>query len=168
MKKKNEKPNRFLVNFWIRGSSWVSTLNSVSLKKKNYSVLPDLIGDPNKQLKSKPTNQKNLYFEKCFCTVSLSALFIVYFRSKSQYCYENITTGHMQWEYPVPVEDQPQQQAADTDDDEMDICTTPPPNDELHDAAGPLNGKTFIRCNLHRDRNPIGSFPDWFFNQTLY
>ncbi|KAG4065155.1 hypothetical protein HA402_007552 [Bradysia odoriphaga] len=39
-------------------------------------------------------------------------------RKKSQYCYKNLTTGEIRWEYPEN----------DNKSDEMDICTTPPPN----------------------------------------
>lgn len=43
------------------------------------------------------------------------------FRKKSQYCYKNLTTGDIRWEYPENVKP--------TDDaEEMDISTTPPPN----------------------------------------
>lgn len=54
-------------------------------------------------------------------------------RSKSRYGYENLATGDIEWDYPVtesmpplPVAPAQKPEAAD---DEMDICTTPPPNE---------------------------------------
>lgn len=49
---------------------------------------------------------------------------MVYFRDKAQYSYENLSTGQIQWEYPV----QELQAKEVLASDEMDICTTPPPN----------------------------------------
>lgn len=48
------------------------------------------------------------------------------FREKSIYCYENITNGNIQSEYPAPA------------DDEMDISTTPP-----HEIETPTFGNFF-------------------------
>lgn len=56
------------------------------------------------------------------------------FREKAQYYYENATTGEIKWEYPLE-EDKEEEKPKDTqendiiDDDAMDICTTPPPNE---------------------------------------
>lgn len=47
------------------------------------------------------------------------------FRERAQYGYENTTTGEIKWEYP---EDATQYNTA-IDDDAMDICMTPPPNE---------------------------------------
>lgn len=50
------------------------------------------------------------------------------FRKKAQYCYKNLTTGDIQWQYPKPPSIVEEQSIA-SGDDEMDICTTPPPNE---------------------------------------
>lgn len=50
------------------------------------------------------------------------------FRKNSQYCYKHLTTGEIQWEYPDTAATDSAGGNAKTDDDEMDICTTPPPN----------------------------------------
>lgn len=58
------------------------------------------------------------------------------FRGKAQYCYENTTTGEIKWEYP---ENESTENAAENntviDDDAMDICTTPPPNEHENLSA---------------------------------
>lgn len=51
------------------------------------------------------------------------------FRERAQYCYENTTTGEIKWEYP---EEELKENATNNtviDDDAMDICTTPPANE---------------------------------------
>lgn len=73
-------------------------------------------------------------------TLFLYAVFcVVYnFREKEQYCYENTETGEIQWEYP-DLEQPSMQENNVLDDDEMDISTTPPPNEA---AFYPANGTT--------------------------
>lgn len=97
----------------------------------------------------KQTNRKIVALEKCFCTFLL--LFVLFYlcitsavancRQESRYGYENCETGNIQWEYPVPdiesASPSPSTEAPVVGDDEMDICTTPPPNefpDELPPA----------------------------------
>lgn len=75
----------------------------------------------------------------------------VFFRSHSKYCYKHLDTGDVQWEYPGGGEKgaahetgsgSEDSQGGSTGrlavDDEMDICTTPPPNvnEQLVLAAG--------------------------------
>lgn len=50
------------------------------------------------------------------------------FREKAQYCYENTTTGEIKWEYP-DLKDDVAHDNTIIDDDAMEICTTPPPNE---------------------------------------
>lgn len=52
------------------------------------------------------------------------------FREKKQYCYENTTNGEIEWEYPdKELKDDAAENNTFIDDDAMDICTTPPPNE---------------------------------------
>lgn len=63
--------------------------------------------------------------------------YIIYFRNKSQYGYENLSTGTIQWQYPV----EEIAQSTEKEDDEMDICTTPPPNvNEVLEETTIMNG----------------------------
>lgn len=61
------------------------------------------------------------------------------FRSNGKYCYKHLETGSVRWEYPGneangSVHDgesssgDSQCNGQNAIDDEMDICTTPPPN----------------------------------------
>lgn len=52
------------------------------------------------------------------------------YREKAQYCYKNLTTDEVTWEYPDRITDSTAVVADGTmiADDEMDISTTPPPN----------------------------------------
>lgn len=68
------------------------------------------------------------------------------FRKKSQYCYKNLTTGDIRWEYP--------EKDSKTDDaDEMDICTTPPPN---------------VDEQLKLEQTKINSRNGWFLNEFFF
>lgn len=67
------------------------------------------------------------FFFKPYKNISIiSFLYFVWvfsFRKNSQYCYKNLASGEIQWEYPgVDLKSE--------ESDEMDICTTPPPNAE--------------------------------------
>ncbi|KAJ6635810.1 Formin-binding protein 4 [Pseudolycoriella hygida] len=57
-------------------------------------------------------------------------------RKKSQYCYKNVSTGVIRWEYP-------ECDSKSDDAVEMDICTTPPPNadEQLKLEQRPLTRK---------------------------
>lgn len=71
-------------------------------------------------------------------SVSVRLFCMIYFRTKSQYGYRNETTGIIQWDYPV-MDAQPIEK--EDNDDEMDICTTPPPNaNEILPEINNLNG----------------------------
>lgn len=53
------------------------------------------------------------------------------FREKSVYCYENISNGNIQWDYPMRA------------DDEMDISTTPPHITETPELGKETSLQTF-------------------------
>lgn len=73
----------------------------------------------------------------------LYVLFVWYnFRERAQYCYENTTTGEIKWEYPAI------QNNTSIDDDAMDICTTPPPN-ENEDLSAAHHQSTGCKKIIH-------------------
>lgn len=63
----------------------------------------------------------------------------IHFREQARYCYENQESGCVQYEYP---DDTNQNQNA-CDDDEMDICTTPPPPSIIDEPASVVESRTF-------------------------
>lgn len=59
-------------------------------------------------------------------------------REKAQYCYEQLETGEVRWQYPdaATVATVADAKSASDDDDAMDISTTPPHNPhEAYDAG---------------------------------
>lgn len=72
------------------------------------------------------------------------------FREKAQYCYENTETGEIKWEYPEDekTETAVQDDAVPDDDDAMDICTTPPPNEHEDLSAAYFQATGIMTTNF--------------------
>ena len=70
------------------------------------------------------------------------------FREKAAYCYENTETGEIQWEYPQM--ENTETASEESDDDAMDICTTPPPNEHevITATVFQTNGKLMMIKNI--------------------
>lgn len=62
-------------------------------------------------------------------------------REEAKYSYENLESGCVQFEYPG--ESEPTQDAAN-DDDEMDICTTPPPPSNIDEPGNAVEFGNFV------------------------
>lgn len=82
-------------------------------------------------------------------------IFFVYFpicicREEAKYCYENLDSGCVQYEYP----DESNQNPADHDDDEMDICTTPPPPSIIDESSNVIESRPFGNINYFTPSSP--------------
>lgn len=103
-----------------------------------------------------------------FSLLLFSSLFVhekqINYRGKCQYCYKNLTTDEITWEYPklaktgspaagdgtIATEGSTTtKQNTDDTDDAMDISTTPPPNSQenllgMYKSSSSLNFWYFI------------------------
>lgn len=64
-------------------------------------------------------------------------------RNEAKYCYENLETGSVQYAYP----DETNQNEIVRDDDEMDICTTPPPPSIIDEPSNIVESRSFGKCS---------------------
>lgn len=109
-----------------------------------------------------PDDRKTFYiYVLCHYPTSVLLFWVLCFRSHGKYCYKHLETGCVRWEYPGSEanggivhegdsnsEDSSQCHLQNAVDDEMDICTTPPPNANEQLLLGTTGGSSKSKANF--------------------